>query len=114
MQIFPHFDLTIVHRARTTSKQTLLRYKSVPQWEVGCLADIELRYDTELMQSIPCPPSSPILTPTCFTDFLDAMSDGSGVDLSQLRVWYGQAGTPEVHVEVTQDTDAGTVKLTCR
>ena len=32
---------------------------------------------------------------TC-EDFVCAMEDGSGIDLSQFRLWYSQAGTPEV------------------
>lgn len=34
---------------------------------------------------------------TC-EDFVLAMEDGSGIDLSQFRLWYSQAGTPEVSV----------------
>ena len=32
---------------------------------------------------------------TC-DDFVQAMEDASGVDLSQFRLWYSQAGTPEI------------------
>ena len=32
-------------------------------------------------------------------DFVAAMQDASGVDLSQLKCWYEQAGTPEITVE---------------
>ncbi|MCC3860151.1 aminopeptidase N [Pseudemcibacter aquimaris] len=35
---------------------------------------------------------------TC-EDFVKAMEDGSGIDLSQFRLWYSQAGTPEVDVK---------------
>jgi aminopeptidase N len=34
---------------------------------------------------------------TC-DDFLSAMADANGVDLSALSKWYGQAGTPRVTV----------------
>jgi hypothetical protein len=34
---------------------------------------------------------------TC-DDFLAAMADGNGVDLSQMQRWYQQAGTPELTV----------------
>lgn len=53
---------------------------------------------------------------TC-DDFVQAMQDASGVDLSQFRLWYSQAGTPEVtfkgeydeakkayHITLTQKT----------
>jgi len=35
---------------------------------------------------------------TC-DDFVDAMQSASGIDLSQFRQWYAQAGTPEVSVQ---------------
>lgn len=31
-------------------------------------------------------------------DFVAAMEDANGVDFTQLKLWYSQAGTPEVHV----------------
>lgn len=37
-------------------------------------------------------------------DFLAAMADANGADLSQMQTWYDQAGTPEV--DVTMDYDA--------
>ncbi len=39
-------------------------------------------------------------------DFVAAMSDASGTDLSAFRAWYAQAGTPEVSVEDSYDADA--------
>lgn len=36
-------------------------------------------------------------------DFVAAMEDASGVDLEQFRLWYVQAGTPEVRVEERYD-----------
>ena len=42
---------------------------------------------------------------TC-EDFVKAMEDASGLDLKQFRLWYSQAGTPEV--TVTQEFDAVT------
>ncbi|MEO6247031.1 MAG: aminopeptidase N [Sphingomicrobium sp.] len=36
---------------------------------------------------------------TC-EDFVTAMEDASGVDLTQFRLWYSQAGTPQVGVEM--------------
>jgi aminopeptidase N len=32
-------------------------------------------------------------------DFVKAMEDGSGVDLSQFKLWYSQAGTPNIEVK---------------
>lgn len=46
---------------------------------------------------------------TC-EDFVCCMEDGSGVDLSQFRLWYSQAGTPKV--EVTQRRRGEDVLLT--
>jgi aminopeptidase N len=36
---------------------------------------------------------------TC-EDFIRAMEDGAGLDLTQFRLWYSQAGTPRVTVQV--------------
>jgi aminopeptidase N len=46
---------------------------------------------------------------TC-DDFVQCMQDASGVDLSQFRLWYSQAGTPEI--KITSGYDAGTKKFT--
>jgi aminopeptidase N len=46
---------------------------------------------------------------TC-EDFVAAMQDASGVDLSQFRRWYSQAGTPALHVE--GDYDAASRRFT--
>lgn len=43
-------------------------------------------------------------------DFLAAMADANGVDLSQMQTWYDQAGTPEVNV--TMDYDAADQRCT--
>ena len=48
-----------------------------------------------------------------FLDFLAAMADANGEDLSKLALWYGQAGTPLVKVKMEQDIDAKTLTLTC-
>ena len=47
-------------------------------------------------------------------DFVRAMEETSGVDLTQFRNWYSQAGTPDVTVELEQDLDAGKANLTVR
>ena len=39
---------------------------------------------------------------TC-DDFLAAMADANGADLEQFKLWYSQAGTPEVHVSGSYD-----------
>ena len=48
---------------------------------------------------------------TC-DQFVDAMSDATGVDLSQFRLWYSQAGTPQLSVSGRYDAQAGTYDLT--
>ena len=50
---------------------------------------------------------------TC-DDFLAAMRDASGADLSQFSRWYSQAGTPVVDCEGTYDPAARTYVLTAR
>ena len=47
---------------------------------------------------------------TC-EDFVRAMEDGGGIDLSQFRRWYEQAGTPRVRASVTHDPAAKAVDL---
>lgn len=44
-------------------------------------------------------------------DFVRAMEDASGVDLSQFRLWYTQAGTPRVSVAVDYDAATGSATL---
>ncbi len=46
-------------------------------------------------------------------DFVKAMEDANGVDLSQFRVWYRQAGTPVVKVkgQFNQDEKTYTLKI---
>jgi aminopeptidase N len=48
---------------------------------------------------------------TC-EDFVRAMEDASGVDLSQFRNWYSQAGTPELTVSDEYDAPARRYTLT--
>lgn len=48
---------------------------------------------------------------TC-DDFAAAMSDATGVDLSQFKLWYSQAGTPAVTVEGNYDPVARSFELT--
>jgi len=48
---------------------------------------------------------------TC-EDFVKAMEDGAGLDLTQFRRWYEQAGTPQVTVEQHHEGDRVTLTLT--
>ncbi|HYQ39821.1 MAG TPA: aminopeptidase N, partial [Pseudomonas sp.] len=50
---------------------------------------------------------------TC-DDFVKAMEDASGVDLSQFKRWYTQSGTPRLAVEEAYDAQAQTYTLTFR
>ena len=47
---------------------------------------------------------------TC-EDFVKAMEDASGVDLSRFRLWYEQAGTPKVTARLDHDAVARTATL---
>jgi aminopeptidase N len=48
---------------------------------------------------------------TC-DDFVRAMEEVSGRDLTQFRRWYSQAGTPQLHASGSYDADARTYTLT--
>ena len=50
---------------------------------------------------------------TC-EDFVAAMADASGVDLSQFKRWYEQAGTPVLEVSDAYDAEAGRYTLAVR
>ncbi len=47
-------------------------------------------------------------------DFVAAMQDASGVDLTQFKRWYGQAGTPHLEVRGTWNEGAQTYTLNVR
>jgi aminopeptidase N len=47
---------------------------------------------------------------TC-DDFVAAMEEGAGLDLTQFRHWYSQAGTPKVSVSLDHDANAQTATL---
>jgi aminopeptidase N len=47
---------------------------------------------------------------TC-DDFVKALEDASGTDLTPFKVWYSQAGTPKVKARIEHDPDAGTATL---
>lgn len=48
---------------------------------------------------------------TC-EDFVKAIEDGAGIDLTRFRLWYSQAGTPRVTARLAHDS--GTVRLSLR
>ena len=48
---------------------------------------------------------------TC-EDFIKAIEDGAGLDLKQFRLWYSQAGTPQVEVSLSHEGE--TARLTLR
>ncbi|WP_318520623.1 aminopeptidase N [Photobacterium leiognathi] len=50
---------------------------------------------------------------TC-DDFVQAMEDASGIDLSRFRRWYSQAGTPVVAVETAYDADNKSYSVTVK
>jgi aminopeptidase N len=50
---------------------------------------------------------------TC-DDFIKAMEDANGVDLTQFKRWYSQAGTPRLAVSESYDAAAKTYSLTFR
>lgn len=47
---------------------------------------------------------------TC-DDFVQAMQDASGIDLSHFKLWYSQAGTPEVRFKGTYDSAQKTYRI---
>jgi aminopeptidase N len=47
---------------------------------------------------------------TC-DDFVKALEDGSGVDLSAFKIWYSQAGTPKVTAQLEHDPAANRATL---
>ena len=47
---------------------------------------------------------------TC-DDFVRALEDASGVDLTHLKLWYSQAGTPHVRARLEQDGEGATLHL---
>ena len=47
---------------------------------------------------------------TC-EDFVKSMEDGTGLDLTQFRLWYRQAGTPKVEVTMTHEGETAILTL---
>ncbi len=50
---------------------------------------------------------------TC-EDFVQAMADANQTDLTQFMLWYTQAGTPSVLVDLSYDAEGRTFTLRCR
>ena len=48
---------------------------------------------------------------TC-EDFIRAIEDGAGLDLTRFRLWYSQAGTPQVTARLDHAEDVATLHLT--
>ncbi|MBC2664664.1 aminopeptidase N [Novosphingobium flavum] len=48
---------------------------------------------------------------TC-EDFVKAIEDGAGLDLTRFRLWYSQAGTPRVTARLAHEGDVATLHLT--
>ncbi|MBX7528331.1 aminopeptidase N [Qipengyuania vesicularis] len=48
---------------------------------------------------------------TC-EDFIKAIEDGVGLDLTQFRLWYSQAGTPKIVVDLSHEGEEAVLKLT--
>jgi len=48
---------------------------------------------------------------TC-DDFIDAMQQGSGVDLKQFRFWYEQSGTPRVSLKQSYNSETQSLTMT--
>ena len=48
---------------------------------------------------------------TC-DDFVDAMSDATGKDLTQFKLWYSHSGTPSIRVTESYDENTGVYHLT--
>ena len=47
---------------------------------------------------------------TC-DDFVQALEEASGVDLSRFKIWYSQAGTPKVRARLEHDQTSGSATL---
>jgi len=47
---------------------------------------------------------------TC-EDFVKAIEDGAGIDLTQFRLWYSQAGTPKVTARLSHEGDTARLTL---
>jgi aminopeptidase N len=67
--------------------------------EPGFQAGMKLYFERHDGQAVTC------------DDFVAAMADATGTDLSAFKVWYSQAGTPEVTAKWATDAAAGVTTL---
>lgn len=68
----------------------------------GYRKGIDLYFDRHDGQAVTC------------DDFVKAMEDANGIDFTQLRGWYSQAGTPKLWWDGVYDADARQYRLTIR
>ncbi|QPO13237.1 aminopeptidase N [Thalassospira sp. A40-3] len=66
----------------------------------GYRKGIDLYFDRHDGQAVTC------------DDFAKAMEDANGIDFSQLKLWYSQAGTPKLSWQGDYDADAKKYRLT--
>ncbi|CAM3531049.1 aminopeptidase N [Thalassospira profundimaris] len=66
----------------------------------GYRKGIDLYFDRHDGQAVTC------------DDFAKAMEDANGIDFSQLKLWYSQAGTPKLSWQGEYDADAKQYRLT--
>jgi aminopeptidase N len=66
----------------------------------GYRKGIDLYFDRHDGQAVTC------------DDFARAMEDANGIDFTQLKLWYSQAGTPKLDWQGDYDTDAKQYRLT--
>ncbi|GAA0633458.1 aminopeptidase N [Thalassospira tepidiphila] len=66
----------------------------------GYRKGIDLYFDRHDGQAVTC------------DDFAKAMEDANGIDFSQLKLWYSQAGTPKLSWQGDYDADAKQYRLT--
>lgn len=67
--------------------------------EAGFRAGMDLYFERFDGQAVTC------------DDFVQAMEDASGVDLTQFRLWYRQSGTPEVTITDSYDSESQQYQL---
>ena len=68
--------------------------------EAGFRAGMDLYFERHDGQAVTC------------DDFVASMEDAAGADLGQFRLWYSQAGTPELDVRGAYDAAGNTYTLT--
>ena len=81
---------------------TIIRMYHTLLGEAGFQKGMELYFERHDGQAVTC------------DDFLAAMADANGVDLGRFGRWYGQSGTPQVHVSDHYDAAAQKYTLTLK